>query len=381
MLEAVTAPVRSDRASCLVVGAGVVGLAVAWELAKRGVAVRLLERDPHCGQQASAAAAGMLAAGVEAHAPGAFLDLCRRSAGRWRSWAEELQADSGVDCELVTSGLLRVSGRAEAVSDLEVRRAWQLTQGIQVSELLSLDQLRAEVPGLSATIVAGLLYPDEAHVHSHRVTEALELACHNRGVIVETGVEVKGLRFEAGVVSAETAAGERSADLAVIAAGSWSGNLWDRLGVDASIEPIRGQIAALSLPPGTLPRIVFGDRGYVLQKRSGLVLVGATEEAAGFEPWPTLGGLGRLSAIAADLLPALEGARFSHSWAGLRPHSPSGLLLGRVPATPRVLLATGHHRNGVLLAPATADLLGRAVVEGADPLELSPFSPRAGGSA
>jgi glycine oxidase len=381
MLKFVNATAATqDRQRCLVVGGGVVGLALAWELSKQGCSVTVVERGPECGQGASSAAAGMLAAGVEAGAPGPFLDICRRSRQMWPRWAEELRLDSGVDCELEASGLLRVTSRAESVSDLEVRRAWQLTQGIRVSELLNLDQLRAEVPGVSATVVAGLLYPEEAHVHSHRVTEALELALRHRGARIETGVEVTSLKVAGDRVLALGAGRELEGDLAVVAAGSWSGSLLAELGVEASVEPIRGQIAAVRLPPGALPRIVFGDRGYVLQKRSGLVLVGATEEAAGFEPWPTLAGMERLSQVAAELVPTVAGARFSHSWAGLRPHSTAGLLLGRAPTTDRVWLATGHHRNGILLAPATAELLGRAIHEGSDVPELSPFSPRAGGS-
>ena len=382
MLESVTAsPAIQDRAHCLIVGAGVVGLALAWELSKQGLAVTVLEREPECGQGASAAAAGMLAAGVEANAPGPFLDLCRRSSRMWRSWAEELRSDSGVDCELETCGLLRVTTRPESISDLEVRRAWQLTQGINVSDLLSLDQLRAEVPGVSAMVAAGLLYPDEAHVHSHRVTQALELAARRHGARIETGVEVTSLKAEGDRVRATVPGRDLEGDLAVIAAGSWSGNLLAGLGVEASVEPIRGQIAAVCGAPGALPRIVFGDRGYVLQKRSGQVLVGATEEAAGFDAWPTLSGMERLSEIAAELIPALTGARFSNSWAGLRPHSAAGPLLGRVPTTDRVLRATGHHRNGILLAPVTADLLGRAVLTGTDPPELAAFSPRVAWSA
>ncbi len=381
MLKLVNAAgATQDRVRCLVVGGGVVGLALAWELSKHGWAVTVVEREPQCGQGASAAAAGMLAAGVEAGAPGPFLDLCRRSSQMWRPWAEELRSDSGVDCELETSGLLRVTSRADSVSDLEVRRAWQLTQGIRVSELLNFDQLRAEVPGISASVVAGLLYPEEAHVHTHRVTQALELAARHRGATIETGMEVTSLRVAGDRVLAVGPGRELEGDLAVVAAGSWSGEFLAELGVDASVDPIRGQIAAVRLPPGALPRIIFGDGGYVLQKRSGLVLVGATEEVAGFAPWPTLAGIERLSSVAADLVPAVAGAPFSHSWAGLRPHSAVGPILGRAPATDRVWLATGHHRNGILLAPATAELLGRAIREGTDPPGLAAFRPRAAGS-
>jgi glycine oxidase len=125
-----------------------------------------------------------------------------------------------------------------------------------------------------------------------------------------------------------------------------------------------------------LPRIVFGDHGYLLQKRSGLVLAGATEERVGFQSWTTLEGVLQVASAARRLLPSLAPARFAGSWAGLRPFARVGPLLGRTPAHPGVLLATGHYRNGVLLAPITAELITQAVVSGEDPPTLGPFSPR-----
>jgi glycine oxidase len=361
-----------------VIGAGVIGLSVALSLARKGVAVTVLERELSTGQGTSAAAAGMLAAAAEAGSPGAFFDLCRQSSALWPQWAEMLRDSSGVDCELELSGLLRVTTSAASTIDLEIRRAWQLAQGMEVSELLNPDQLRREVPGLGPEVVAGLLYPSEGHVHSHRVLSALEGACRALGVKILTGVTVKRVRPE-GIPSVEVSGGEQtelSADHLVVAAGPWSGPLLSGLGVTTTVEPIRGQIVAAFPQTRVLPRIVYGDAGYVLQKRSGLLLAGATEEHRGFQPWPTLEGLQQVTADARKLMPGLGLARFSHTWAGLRPFSKGGPLLGRVPASERVLLATGHHRNGILLAPVTGELLSRAIVEGGDPPELAPFSPQ-----
>jgi glycine oxidase len=362
-----------------VIGAGVIGLSVALSLARKGVAVTVLERELSTGQGTSAAAAGMLAsAAAEAGSPGAFFDLCRQSSALWPQWAEMLSDSSGVDCELELSGLLRVTTSAASTIDLEIRRAWQLAQGMEVSELLNPDQLRREVPGLGPEVVAGLLYPSEGHVHSHRVLSALEGACRALGVRILTGVTVTWVRPE-GIPSVEVSGGEQtelSADHLVVAAGAWSGPLLSGLGVTTTVEPIRGQIVAAFPQTRVLPRIVYGDSGYVLQKRSGLLLAGATEEQAGFQPWPTLEGLQQVTADARRLMPGLGLARFFHTWAGLRPFSKGGPLLGRVPASERVLLATGHHRNGILLAPVTGELLSRAIVEGGDPPELAPFSPQ-----
>jgi glycine oxidase len=356
----------------------VIGLSVAHSLARKGVAVTVLERESSTGQGTSAAAAGMLAAAAESQSPGPFFDLCRQSSALWPTWAEMLLEGSGVDCELEVSGLLRVTTNADSIADLEIRRSWQLAQGMEVSELLNPDQLLREVAGLGPEVVAGLLYPAESHVHSHRVVAALEGACRALGVKIKTGVAVDlvrlGDRPAVEITGAEV--GELWADHVVVAAGPWSGPLLSGLGVNATVEPIRGQIVAAIPQTRVLTRIVYGDAGYVLQKRSGLVLAGATEERRGFQPWPTLEGLQQVTADARRLLPGLGLARFAHTWAGLRPYTRGGPLLGRVPASDRVLLAAGHYRNGVLLAPVTGELLSRAIIEGQDPPELAPFSPQ-----
>jgi len=361
---------------CLVIGGGVIGLGVAWELSRLGLGVTLVERHHRCGRATSAAAAGMLAAGVEAGSPGPFFELCRASSELWKGWADSLQEASSVDCEYDRCGLVRVTCSAERLPVLEARRDWQRSQGIAVSETLSPERLREEAPGMSSDVVAGLLYPSEGQVHSHRVVEALEVACRRAGVQVKTSFEVAGLSVQGDrPVVIGTDGGRLHADHVVVAAGPWSGSWLAPLGVSVVVEPVRGQIAAIVQPPASIPRIVFGDHGYIVQKRSGLTLVGATEEKVGFSSWQTLAALSQLSQVAQELLPGVASAPFSHSWAGLRPYAHGGPLLGRTPATKRVLLATGHYRNGILLAPVTAKLMARAVVEGEDPPELMPFSP------
>lgn len=361
---------------CLVIGSGVIGLGVAWELALMGLRVTVLERDRRCGEGTSSAAAGMLAASVEAAAPGPFFELCRTSSLLWESWAGSLEEESGVDCEYDRCGLLRVTCSADLLPALEARRDWQLSEGIAVSETLSGVRLHEEVPGLSSEVVAGLLYPLEGQVHSHRVVEALEVACRRAGVRIETGFDVATLDLNgggAGVVASDNR--RLQADCLVLAAGPWSGRWLSELGVQVAVEPVRGQIAAVDQPRASMRRIVFGDHGYVLQKRSGLTLVGATEEMVGFAGWPTLAAFHQLARVAGELVPSVASAPYSHTWAGLRPYARGGPLLGRTPVSARVLLATAHHRNGILLAPVTAKLIARAVVEGADPKELLPFSP------
>lgn len=354
------------------------GLAVAVSLARRGAQVRVLERGLHCGQGASAAAAGMLAEGAEVTEAGPFLELCRASRALWPSWAEELLLTTGVDCELERTGLVRVTSSEEGALRLERQAKWQQSHGFEVSPVLDPSQLAKLVPGLGPSVLAGIHYPNDGHVHSHRVVDALVAACEVHGVAIETETEVTALESRAGRPRL-TLTGDRVADgdYLVVCAGSWSGRLLGAAGgAELQVEPVRGQIVAIDPGRPMVPLIVFGDRGYLLQKRSGLVLAGTTEERVGYQPWPTVAGVSGVAAAAAELMPELAGARFADAWAGLRPHATDGRpLLGRLEPGGRVLLATAHYRNGVLLAPITGELIARAVFEGVDPKELAAFSP------
>jgi len=376
MLEGVTSV---ERRQCLVVGGGVIGLAVAVSLARQGAQVRVLERGTRCGEGASGAAAGMLAADAEATEAGPFQELCRSSRALWPSWAEELLRTTGVDCELERTGLVQTTASPEGVARLEQKLSWQLSHGVEVPSLLDPSQLRQLVPGLGPHVLAGIHYPNDWHVHSHRVVEALVAACAVQGVAIATDTEVSSIEPRPAGPRLYLAAGRTvAADYVVVCAGSWSGRLLGLAGAsESAVEPVRGQIVAIDPGRPLLPVILFGDRGYLLQKRSGLVLAGTTEEHVGYQPWPTADGVRGVLVAAVELLPELAGARFAYAWAGLRPHARDGRpLLGRTEPGGRVLLATAHYRNGVLLAPITGELIARAVFEDADPAQLAEFSPQ-----
>jgi glycine oxidase len=320
----------------------------------------------------------MLAEGAEVSTEGPFQDLCRQSRALWPSWADDLLAMTGVDCELDRTGLLRVTRSAAGSGRLAQRRSWQLSHGLEVSDLMDRDQLANLLPGLGRSVVAGLRYPGDWHVHSHRVVDALVAACRVHGVAIETDTEATAIEPRSGRPRLRLHSGEvADADYVVICAGSWSGGLLSAaMKKECPVEPVRGQIVALDPGRPLLPLILFGDDGYLLQKRSGLILVGTTEELVGYRPWPTAEGVERLTGMASELLPELGEARFAYAWAGLRPHLADGLpLLGRLEPGGRVLVATAHYRNGVLLAPITGQMIARAVLEGEDPPDLAAFSP------
>lgn len=320
----------------------------------------------------------MLAEGAESTAAGPFQELCRSSRELWPNWAEELRQTTGVDCELDRSGLVRVATSKQGARRLEQQAKWQRGQGLEVSSLLEPGQLLQLVPGLGSAVVAGIHYPNDWHVHSHRVVEALIAACAQLEVAIEPSTEVVGIEPRPDGVHVLLADGRsEDPDYLVVCAGSWSQLLLGLVGSGVNkVEPVRGQIVALDPGRPMLSVILFGDVGYLLQKRSGLVLAGTTEERVGFEPWPTADGVRSVTQAAIELLPELAGARFAYAWAGLRPHATDGQpLLGRTEPGGRLLLATAHYRNGVLLAPITGELIARAVAEGVDPPEITPFSP------
>lgn len=359
-----------------VVGAGVVGSAIAWECARRGARVLLVDRDEP-GRHASGAAAGMLAPCSEAHQPGPFLDLARESLALWPGVAAAIEDDGGVDPQLHLDGLLRVALGEEDAAQVQARLAWQRAAGI--AEGTWVDACRAlEIePALRPDIAGAAWYPGEGHVHSRHAVSALVAAARARGAEVRSGAEVTGLSPQ-GV--ALRGAPDVAAGTVVLAAGAWLGRLAARFGAALPVEPVGGQLLALHGLPRT-PRTVLyaGLHGYVVAKRDGTVLAGATEEHRGFDTAPSPDVAERLRRQAERLLAGAEQATASADWTGLRPAAPDRLpLLGPLPGRDdtRVLVAGAHYRNGVLLAPVTARGIADLALDGRAPEAWRPFDPR-----
>lgn len=350
-------------ADVLVVGGGVVGCSVAWHLAREGLSVTVLERGAIAGQ-ASGAAAGMLAPLGEAESAGPFLEWGLRSLDRFESLAQELREVSGVDPEFVRSGILRVA--TDEAGAIELARQRERV-GAELC-WLSADELRRTAPLVTEAAHGALWSPREAHVRSPLLARAYARAAEACGARVEEGVPVMGLlRERSRVVGVETPDGVRPSAWVVLCAGSWTRTAaaWIGPGIDVPITPVRGQIVALDAPPAGLASIVWGAGGgvYLVPKLDGSVVVGATSERVGYDRRVTADGVAGLLRSAAQLVPALGDASFRGAWAGLRPESPDGLpLVGPVPTVDGLLLAAGHYRNGVLLSPATGELVADGVL-------------------
>ena len=347
----------------LVVGGGIIGLSIAWSLVKEGATVTVLEAG-QIGGQATGAAAGMLAPLAEAHEAGPFLTLGLESLQRYPSFVAELQEETGIDVELVGPGMLRVATNDEDAYQLSQDWEWQRSLGLH-SECLSGKEVRLLEPALTSDVRLAVRSPEERNVEPRRLVRALALACARRGVRIVEGEPVVDFEREDVIVTAAMSPGQYfGCNTVVIAGGAWSELLGRRLESTLPIYPVRGQILSLACLPPPIRHTIYGSSGYLVPKLDGRVVVGATEDEAGFDTRTSAGGLARLLNLAPGLVPSLRDAAFDTAWAGLRPASADGMpIIGRLPAWSNVFAACGHFRNGILLAPITGDVILHEISE------------------
>jgi glycine oxidase len=317
----------------------------------------------------------MLAPLGEAKRPGSFLDLAVASLRLYPSWLESLTEESGHDIRLSSGGTLRVAlNEAESHAHLELLE-WQRATGLPVDRL---DRVAAHElePHLSPDVQSALHSPEERQVDPERLLSALTAAIAHWGVTVIEETPVTGFEVERErVVSVKTPRGDHSCGSVVIATGAWSEEVGKLLRISVPVAPIRGQVVALKCGETMLRHAIYSTGGYLVP-RGERVIVGATQEVAGFAAIPTADGVQYLLGVASSRVPGLKGAEFESAWAGLRPGTPDDLpILGRVESLPNVHLATGHFRNGILLAPVTGTLVGDSVLDRGGPPVASAFSP------
>jgi glycine oxidase len=361
--------------SVAVIGGGIIGCATAADLAKRGCRVTLLERASP-GAEASSAAAGLLAPLGPVPEPGPFHRLAIESWRLYPAVASELRELTGVDVEHMTAGTLYPLHSPEEIEAARLRRTWPLAGEFGI-EVVEGSELRALEPALSKDVSAARFVRGDHWVNNQRLVTAYAAAAAARGVTVRTGAEVsriliEGARARGVVVDGETI----HADAVLLAAGAWSGTLAASVGLRLPVAPVRGQMLAVSNTPPLIARAIHGDDIYVVPRPSGEILIGATVEHAGFLREVTPDGLGALIEDAVALVPEIGRRAVTRSWCGFRPWVPDGQpVLGPWPDVAGLFAATAHYRNGILMAPITAALLTRCIVDGETPASITPFLP------
>ena len=369
-------PKAVNRPRVIIIGAGVIGLGVGWRLADRAD-VTIFDRGK-AGRGASHAAAGMLAACCEAE-PGeeALVALGRESQARWPGFAEELERASGIDVELRSEGTLLLALTADDQAEIAHRLEFQRQLALPLEWLSAADTRRRE-PRLAGKIAGAVFSPQDHQVDNRKLAAALRVAAEAAGVrivedrpvreIVAQGGRVKGVLLEDGAIE--------KADCVVLAAGAWSRGIGglppDRR---PPVRPVKGQMLSLRMDAATplLNHVLWAPGAYLVPRRDGRLIVGGTVEEKAFDDTITAGGMLTLLEAAWRAVPAIEELPIEETWVGHRPGSRDDApILGRGPLQ-GLVYATGHYRNGILLAPVTADTIARLVLEDIVEPAIAPF--------
>jgi len=361
----------SSLADVVVVGSGAIGAACARALAAAGAKVTSIQA-PDMPGEAWRASAGMLAAQVETGADDPLLGLALAGRTFLARNVDELRRTTGINTELLACGILEVVRTESAVESIKERVAWQRQQALR-ADWLSSDEVAEGWPWLSPCLGA-FWSPDDGAVDPERLVSALRADSVRLGVRVVTDRVVGLDRRDDQLLGVVGAAGRYSAGTVVVAAGAWSGLLAD-LPRPLSVEPVRGQMLAYPWPASVPTAVVYGEGCYLLRRRDEM-LVGATVEHAKFDVSVTPAATADLHRRASMVFPALASSQPSRTWAGLRPWTPDGLpIIGPDPRLPGLWYATGHGRNGILLAGITGDLVARGVSGEAVRDDLHAFRP------
>jgi glycine oxidase len=359
----------------IVIGGGIIGASIAWRLASESAEVVVLERA-RLGQEASWAAAGMIAPQAEAQAAGVFFDLCLAARRVFDATVDRLVADSGLDPEYDPHGILYIALDSAERDELAARARWHREAGALVHEL-SGDEARKIEPAISSETLYALHLPDNRRVDNRKLTQAYIAAALNAGAQFRAGVRADSI-----IVASGRATGVRlhdgatlEADLIIVAAGTWSHQIGGLEADRVALHPVRGQMLCFEARPRILTPAVFSMRAYLVPRRDGRILAGSTMEEAGYNKTVTLAGIEKIVRGALAMVPSLAELPFREAWAGLRPATKDLLpVIGRSPSVANVIWSTGHYRSGILLSALTGEVVADLVAGRAPAIDLAPFS-------
>jgi glycine oxidase len=366
------------NSEALIIGGGIIGLGIARSLAKTGFRrITVVERG-EAGREASYAAAGMLAPQSESDADDAMFRLCSKSRDLYPLFAAELLAETGIDIELEQSGTL-----VPVFDDDDEKRAshafaWQSAAGLKIEKLSAEEMLQME-PMLSPDVRGGLFFPNDWQVDNRKAVAALlEYARHHVAINILENKQAHELIVRSGkCIGARCGADEFFADAVIVAAGAWT-SFMKICGHEfpLDVEPVRGQMICFEPPERSFRRVIFSSKGYIVPRRSGRLVAGSTAEHCGFEDRTTDEGIEKIRQNAVRVAPFLGDLAIADSWSGLRPRTNDGLpVIGKFSDIDGLFVATAHFRNGILLAPLTAEIIAAKIASGEHSAELDIFSP------
>ena len=369
----------SRTSDVLIVGGGIVGASIDLRLAQAGLHVTILDRgEPGAG--ASSAAAGMLAPHGERVEPPVFADLCRASRNLYPRFAAEIEELSGHSVGYRNDGTLLVALDSEQEEELITIRREQGAQGFPLQRLAA-SEVHVRVSGISPLVRGGLFVPGDHWIDNERLMRGLLTACRRAGVRIEAGHAVRkfnasGSHVESVEVTGANASatGTLTAKTYVVAAGCWSGEVAALTGTNIPLVPCRGQMMEFEMNR-ELPWVVRAGIHYLVPRPEQRIVVGTTSEYVGFEAAVTGAGLRSILEGVARLAPLVGDLRFRRAWAGLRPDTRDHLPILGYGEIENLVFATGHFRNGILLAPITAEIVAEILVKGASSRPLEAYRP------
>jgi glycine oxidase len=363
----------------LVIGGGVIGLTIVRELIKNGIEEITLVDKGALGQESSHAAAGMLAPQAESDADNAFFRLCCDARDFYPEFTEQLFDETGFDIELDKTGTLYAAFNERDEVELAERFAWQTAAGLDIERLSARQTHRLE-PFISPDSISSLFFPNDWQIENRALVAALAGFAANHNVEILEGTEVVSL-----VSGGDKFAGVQTstkkvlaADIVILATGAWTSDIIAERGEVSipEIKPVRGQMASYQTAKKLISHVIYSRRGYVVPRRNGRTLAGATVEESGFENRVTKEGQDSIRKTALEIIPSFVNLKPTDSWSGLRPRSADGLpVIGQIKGAQNLFVSAGHYRNGVLLAPLSAAILVDLILKKRKSRYTTEFSP------
>lgn len=359
----------------IIIGGGVNGGAIAYNLVKRGLKVLVLEKGRLAGE-ASGAAAGMLGAQAEMDGTGLLYPLAKASRAMFPELSDELRAVGGIDIEFINEGMLKVALNNQEQEDYQRTVRAQQQLGEQTAWLSS-KEARLREPALADTVMGAMYLEKDGQVEAPQLTLSFLKAAEALGADIKDQVDVYSFRYSnKKITGVSTSEGDFLSARVVVACGAWSGKLLSQTGLQLQAYPVKGECFSVRTKHPLVTSTIFSDGCYLVPKKGERTIVGATVNPNTFDRQVTVEGISILMERAKKLVPSIADAEWEGAWSGIRPQTGDGLpYLGEHPVYEGLFIATGHFRNGILLSPITGEVMAD-LVEGKIPrVNLTPFRP------